>query len=301
MSRIKNIYCFGTSFTNGGGFEFEENMIEPLHLAYSNIDELQTQFNFSYPGQLLKLLNNSNLDIKVHNFSKSGYGNHRINRIIWDLVNEPDFDISTSLFILEFAHFGRHELYYTLLNDYIICNSHIENDVLKFHDASHTYHSKKHRPQNDSVFLNKNKFENFINESIEFLNEIKESVYATHSLLGFLINNNYNIILTQPPMWNGPPDDYHKDYFRYQLFEEPGYGIMEYLRDNPTHVIKNETGGNYNDSHGGIVFSKTIASLIYNRLIDMNLISTEYHSIDINDVNNLKRIILKNTKLFNKI
>ena len=54
---IKKIYTFGTSFTEGGGFEFD--ILQPQNLkCYQNLGEELTRFNFSYPGQLQKLLPN---------------------------------------------------------------------------------------------------------------------------------------------------------------------------------------------------------------------------------------------------
>jgi len=301
MSKIKNIYCFGTSFTKGGGFEFDINSEKSLFDIYSNLGEIPTQFNFSYPGQLQNLLTNVDLDITVHNFAKSGYGNERIYRIIWDLFNDKNFDVESTLFIIEFSDIGRKEYYYTPLKDFIICNSHVDNDKLIFHGASHTYHSTEHKKYNELIDQNLYELENFTNESIELVNQIKLALYNTHKLLGFLINNKSNIICTQPPQCWGPPDSYQEKYHKYQLFDEYGYGILQYIRDNPSQVITNETGGSYVDGHGGIVFSKTISSLLYNKMIDMKYIDKPHNILDFEKINNLKNDILKNIKSLDTI
>ena len=48
---INKIYCFGTSFTEGGGFEFEQN--SKLYELYGSLGEEMTKANFSYlsPGK----------------------------------------------------------------------------------------------------------------------------------------------------------------------------------------------------------------------------------------------------------
>ena len=81
---IKKIYTFGTSFTEGGGFEFDTIDYKYKKL-YENFDEDYSQYNFSYPGQLQKLIPN----IEVINLAKSGYGNenHAILQLLHFLLS----------------------------------------------------------------------------------------------------------------------------------------------------------------------------------------------------------------------
>jgi hypothetical protein len=77
---IKTVYFFGTSHTAGGGFEFnsklktfnfieaelkenEEPRGQTLHRIYKELfpNELRTQDNYSFPGQLQLLCNDRNL------------------------------------------------------------------------------------------------------------------------------------------------------------------------------------------------------------------------------------------------
>ena len=81
MSKIKYINCFGTSYTAGGGFEFDGDK-NPLNNLYSGLETPLTQFNFSYPGQLKKILDEN---VKVTNYAKNGYGNDRTFRKIYEL------------------------------------------------------------------------------------------------------------------------------------------------------------------------------------------------------------------------
>ena len=79
MSKIKNIYTFGTSFTKGGGFEFWSKYTkQKLNTAYSGLREDLNQHNFSWPGQLEKIINDINKRHRqsrvkhVFNFRKKG-------------------------------------------------------------------------------------------------------------------------------------------------------------------------------------------------------------------------------------
>ena len=60
---IKEIHCFGTSHTAGGGFEFF-NKENASKLKKTYTERPFTQFNYSYPGQLQKLIGNG---VKIFN------------------------------------------------------------------------------------------------------------------------------------------------------------------------------------------------------------------------------------------
>jgi hypothetical protein len=125
MSKIKNIYCFGTSFTAGGGFEWKSDHPDrsrDLRKYYSEVNIEKTQEAFSWPGRFKDILKNKNLDIQVHNFGKQGYGNQRVYRKAYDVINNPKFDASSSIFIIELSWIMRREFYFYDIDDYIIAN-----------------------------------------------------------------------------------------------------------------------------------------------------------------------------------
>ena len=139
---IKYIHCFGTSYTAGGGYEFNadspfrnqnseyiKNLKKETKTKYPK--EEQTQFNFSWPGQLQKLL--KQYSIRVINHAKSGYGNERIYRKAYKIINEPTFNVEENLFLIEFSDIGRAEFWSNTLQNYLICNYHF-NDYDKDSD-----------------------------------------------------------------------------------------------------------------------------------------------------------------------
>ena len=74
---IKYINCFGTSFTQGGGFEYWKNQ-NGIKIAYQGLGSMigQSHYGFSCKlGQLQKYLGD---DYQVKNYGKCGFGNERI-------------------------------------------------------------------------------------------------------------------------------------------------------------------------------------------------------------------------------
>lgn len=98
---IKKIYTLGTSFTKGGGFEFDlENHGDSLRKFYSHIDDEKTQWSFSC--QLQKLFDKNKIKVDVVNLAKSGYGNERLIRKTYETILDKSFKKEETLFLFEF-------------------------------------------------------------------------------------------------------------------------------------------------------------------------------------------------------
>ena len=121
--KYSEIRTFGTSFTEGGGFEYWRKPITKQ--AYKGFTPMvdNTHFEFSWPGQLDKLV-----DCKISNYAKSGHGNERIYRLVYDMVSESDFEKwkDSTLFLFEFSSLGRKAIYSTELKKYGIYNYQID-------------------------------------------------------------------------------------------------------------------------------------------------------------------------------
>ena len=94
---IKYINCYGTSFTQGGGFEYWHQ--PGIKIAYDGLGPMvdKTHWEFSWPGQLQKYLGDT---YQVRNFAKCGFGNERIYRKTHDMINHPDFDPKENLSLI---------------------------------------------------------------------------------------------------------------------------------------------------------------------------------------------------------
>lgn len=297
MSNIKKIYCFGTSYTAGGGFEFQDLCHDDLYKIYSDVNEEKTQFNFSYPGQLKKLLKNNNHNIEVVNLAKSGFGNERIYRMIWDVITKTDFKKEETLFIIEWSDVGRKEFFYNELRDYIICNYDYNNgEYGEYHGISYKWNSKAFQKINTKLENKSDLFRKFINQTTNVVEQIKLAVRNTHNAMGFLEYHGVNMIHTQPVTCWGPPDFIQENYTKYQLFDEAAYGILQWLGDS-NETIKKETRGVINDYHAGIVGSKKIAIMLYNKMIDNKFIDGHKTSLVNDELYELKKLIYTNSKI----
>jgi hypothetical protein len=298
---IKKIYTFGTSYTEGGGYEWHNDHLKysVIH-AYKGVPDELTMKNFSYPGQLQKLLSDTKYGIEVINLGKSGYGNERLYRKATDITMMDDFDKDTTLFLFEFSWTGRKELYSRALKDYIILNysnpDH-ENrpDFTTVHGYASDYvyddnntHNQKMDKIPDGRFYQQY-CDTVINHDIQF-SLLKNS---TTTFLSYLTLNKINFLTVVPPHYIEPcywdtllyPNiiNTFPDYDGHNLVGESG-------------LIQNETLDFHHDRHWGYISNKWIASLVYDELIDRNFIDGTKLNKKRKDFDYINNIILNNIK-----
>lgn len=278
MSKIKYINCFGTSFTAGGGFEFGCNWPDRTNILnnfYSKYESELTQFRFSYPGQLEKLIDNN---IVLTNYGKNGYGNDRMYRQVYEIVNNPDFNKEEHIFLIEFAGMGRREYWFNPINDYIVSNYWFDWEMGDFKNRvdlanSYCYDTKemgeileKYEPMFVEFFKNTLKLENeeqFVLQNIEFFS----SYLKEKQLNYFYVTSKDN------------SDDNIKFIFGDGVYFKKSTDFTRFSAYNKLS-IRNETDGIHKDDHGGYICNKIIAMTIYNKLVDLRLLTTK--KIDIN-------------------
>jgi hypothetical protein len=268
---IKEIHCFGTSHTAGGGFEFF-NKVGTSKLKKTYTERPFTQFNYSYPGQLQKLIGNG---VKVFNHGKCGYGNERMYRIAYDLIMNNLDSLSEKLFIFEFSFLGRKEFYSNTLKDHFVVNYTIlENGInANINGISQTYGLN----HNETYNLLKNKVAPFIEETIQAENQIKTLKMNNKFFVDFLLRQNVNFLLATPPLGEKTDfkDDLENKYISYTDTENTLYGY--YFNNGWT--ITEETGGFINDNHAGLRGNLEIAKRILeniDKLYDYEYIEYEY-------------------------
>jgi len=286
---IKKIYTFGTSFTEGGGFEFD-TMDCKYKKLYENFDEDYSQYNFSYPGQLQKLIPN----IEVINLAKSGYGNERIYRKCVDLILSESFNNEDTLFLIEFSFLGRKEFYSKKLKDYIIVNYNNQNNKSVLNGYARTYKQTEELSNKElSQLPSGDFFENFV--EITFNEDVQTDLMHFNNLkfLSLLNNRKINYLFTQSPM-RFPPilnlNNYDLETHEIKTFKNSSF-----LSELDKMSIKFETGGIYNDSHFGLSGSKYVASKIFDELIDRQIISGTKLNKKINDFKYIQRQIQINS------
>ena len=263
MNEIKKIYCFGTSFTEGGGFEFEQN--SKLYELYGSLGEEMTKANFSYPGQLQKLLSN----IEVINLAKSGYGNEAIYRLATDLTLSDNFKKDETLFIFEFSYLGRKEYYSRSLQDYIIVNYNYPEISCKRYARNYNQ-TKEISEYETSQLPDGNFFDKFLKSTIDTNIQHNLVVRNTTMFLSFLKQYKINYLFSSNPNYINPLN-----------FDKLIHGnAIKHINNSDLHAdleiyegtIRSETKNIINDNHYGLISNKLIASKIYDELVDRQYI-----------------------------
>lgn len=280
MTKIKNIYCFGTSYTAGGGFEFHKD--SKLVGLYKHLGIPLNQYNFSWPGLLQSIIQT---DIKVHNLAKSGYGNERIFRKTFDIIESKYGSVDDSLFIFEFSGLGRKEYYFNELKDYVICNYNFddETDTALMHGIANGYFEdtdeiKKLLNNNESLF------KEFMQKTISFKNQ--HIVYERNLLMfiSFLELNNINYLINgniflNPKMGKNVPNFSNK-LLKFPTDTNEMGDLVRYFNSHNL-TLNDETHGVIKDGHCGYVGNKIISEMIYNQLIDFKYINSD--KVDLTD------------------
>jgi len=273
---LKNVYCLGTSYTEGGGFEFSGKDFKLARL-YDHLGIGLNQFNFSWPGQLQSLLGN---DIKIHNLAKSGYGNERIHRVFFDLIEQKDNISKDSIFLFEIASLGRKEYYLNDLNEHIICNYSITpgDDTGNMIGIASTYFYDT--PEiTKTIIDNEELFNQFIKKTINF--NIEHKLYERNFilLLSFLELHNFKYFILGNLNINPKYNRYIPDYISKTIWfpsktnkTKKGDFVQFFNEHNLT--LTEETKGVIKDGHSGYVGNKITAEIIYNHLIDMDVIDS---------------------------
>jgi len=111
---INEIICIGTSYTWGDGIDTKRNK-EFVKWYKENTNETVSRETHAFPGVLKKLSG-----IKTRNFGKCGSSIEYVCRNVEELLETED--LSNKLLILEYANWGRTELWSNKYQEYIIAN-----------------------------------------------------------------------------------------------------------------------------------------------------------------------------------
>jgi hypothetical protein len=261
---IKEIHCFGTSHTEGGGFEFMHK-IRNVELKKFYKEEPLTKENYSWPGQLQKLIGNN---IKVYNHAKSGYGNERMYRLAYDVLNNGTPN-DEKLLLLEFSLVGRKEYYSKSINDYFIANySFNEDGYIQNLDMAQTYFVSSYK---NVEKLLKPLVYDFMSETIDFDIQEKTMKMNNEFFIDYLFHNNINFLLTSPPYFLQPRFDNDKKIKNNLIeFEEFIYDLYHFVDKNKLR-IRDETNDVILDGHSGLEGNKKIAKIIFDKINNLNL------------------------------
>lgn len=285
---IKKIHTFGTSFTDGGGFEFNlRKNVKEYYKPFAENDGIPLEkFWFSWPGQLQKKIGSK---IKVINHAKSGAGNDRMIRKVWKTVTNPLFSKESEVLIIEFAHAGRLEFYSNEIKDYLVINYHYrelkewdENENFKTHfvPPNEEYKPKVHgmvydynATSEDSIMKNEKvsahipTLQKFLENHHSYDDWKEKTDREITTLLDFLDNRKIKYYISEPYIFsNYEVEQLNSDRQFSKLFDfNNHYGFVEFYNINKLSIT-NETGGECNDGHMGFEGAKRVSDIIYNKL-----------------------------------
>lgn len=266
---IKNrFHFFGTSHTAGGGFEFHNN--PKVKKCYGGFGHDNNEHSFSYPGCFERLLDS---EYEVVNHAKCGYGNELMVRKVFEVIQNPNFDIDTDVLFLEFSDVGRKEFWNNDLKDFVILN-------YSFDDTKHFGLANKYWYDSKDTALYLHRKKDFYKEYIKLCLEVNTQIELVQRnalmLISFLQNNNINFYLTNDfPIikWELEPFLKIKEHLIEYEFIHPKTGNKQKSFNfvsltEPHYHISKETSDFYDDKHQGYFVNKVVANTIYNRLID---------------------------------
>ena len=285
---IKFLNFYGTSFTEGGGFEFD---LKPITKAvYKNINEDLTTFNFSYPGQLQKLCGDS---LKVNNYAKSGWGNERIYRMVIDKISEPNFKKEENIFFFEFSDLGRKEYFSNKLSDYILINYTLNTDGYQTDDISliKDYFTTKEIIKYEENLLYFHFYDELCKNSLFLKTQYDSVIYNTIYFIDFLKYNKINFYVLDNMKHHSLIGNRIGFSNLMRFGKKAGsQSIFKFSNFNITY----ETENYIEDNHFGLIANKYIAYSIYNNLISKEIISGNKLNVKQINEKEILNIISKN-------
>ena len=263
---IKEIHCFGTSFTEGTGFEWwKYEVVKEIYRPY--IDEYpkkETSFPFSWPGQLKKLLPKN---IKVSNYAKCGWGNERVYRKVMEIVKQPNFKPKENLFLIEFSEASRAEFWSVEKQKHFLINYNLKDST--FLSRGPVFDWQKPTSEDDKEYLERISpmMSQFVKTTFEPDDVFRRIEQNQVTFASFMELFELNWLIPLPNTFCFNPDWYDKLYKDKTITDKNQESHIYTIHQNG-YNFKSETNGLWDDYHGGLGWSEMIAMKIYNLMIE---------------------------------
>ena len=276
---VKHIHTFGSSFTEGGGFEWwsYDNMLPTIYGPYvEKWPEEKTQFPFSWPGQLSNLIKEKfpklkNIDF-IHNHARCGWGNERTYRKIWEIVNKDGFKPEEHLFLIEFSDESRAEFWSVKKQKHFLVNyDYGEEDregLLYKQDVEPVfdYHRETFIDENEYCKSIAPMMTNFIRETYERkeVHRRIEQNQVTFCSWMEMMGLNWLVPLPNVVCW-------HPKWWKFmspRIIKDKYGGGYQYSITQMNLNFAKETAGFHTDWHGGLAWSKIVARLTFNKMVE---------------------------------
>ena len=271
--KYSEIRTFGTSYTQGGGFEY---WLKPhVKKLYNGLSPMvdNTSFEFSWPGQLDKIV-----DCKVVDYAKCGHGNERLYRKVYEQVSDESFNKDEVLFLFEISSIGRKAIYSAEFKKWGIYNYQCDSntgrldlnegtDGFAFDWNKEQWDDEKYRREMDWINRNKLIINQFHQLTIDEQNISNLLFQNLTMFLSFCDKMELNYYLVSDESWMLHNNPLLREWQNKFLFDDL------WLKWNIQHGngidITEETGGVYEDGHNGfggnIMIANTIAEYLLKR------------------------------------
>ena len=269
---INEIICIGTSFTWGDGIDTKRNK-EFVKWYKENTNQNISRETHAFPALLQTLTN-----IKTRNLGKCGSSVEYVCRNVEELLETED--LSNKLLILEYANWGRSELWSNKYQEYIIANWGPEDGHnLKNGYASYlTIDYAKMYDNTTQVYWNLHKEMDVYNEYCNsFMDEDKELIFKDRLFLNLLYKlNAKNISFVIIPLnrfyWNGLEFDLllENNLCKFE-FGKSDYALGGWVSHHQVR-IHDDIGGDCEESHPSPSGHKKMAEEIYKYLLTKNVL-----------------------------
>ena len=280
---MKTIYCFGTSMTSGGGYEFtSKSKWNKIPSVYHDIADVNmNQKFFSWPGQLQSLSDS----FKVVNMAKTKVGQEYIWRTSFELIESlSDEQIEKSIFLFQYAGIGNKEVYLNILGDTINVNYNYESadykNIPKLIDSK--LHKEIIESLKNSIMLtglsknylfddkkigqifetHKNEIESYIRNTSNMDREIEYIARNNKMFESYLSQKGVNYVILDKIKWNTP------------------YEESPFLSENYNETITCETDEFVKDNHNNLTTNRYIAGYIFNSLINYGLLNEKEINVE---------------------
>jgi hypothetical protein len=279
---IKHIHCLGTSFTEGGGFEwwrYEE--VKEIYKVYEEIPKEHTQFPFSYPGQLKKLIEEYFPIVKgidyIHNHGRCGWGNQRVHRKVMEIVTQGGFKPKEHLFLIEFSDDSRAEFWSVEKQKHFLINYDYGSDEPGYERIGDLYKEDVHPifDYHRKTFEDEEEWSKSIApmmteylrktcDHTDVMRRIEQNQVFFCSFMESM-KLNWLVPMPNPIVWN--PKWYRK-FYKGRIIEPLHNGGLQYSYPSQGYGFKDETHGLWLDHHGGLAWSEMVAAKTFNLISD---------------------------------
>ena len=268
---INEIICVGTSYTWGDGIDTKRNK-KFVEWYKENTNEIVSRETHAWPSLLSNLS-----ELKVRNLGKCGSSVEYVCRNVEELLETED--LSNKLLILEYANWGRSELWSTKYQKYIVANWG-PSDGENFDSGFATYLTIDYAEQYDdtpyALWDLKDEIEVYNTFCDNFVDEMELLIKNDRNFLNLLYKLNHKginflVIPLEQFFWNElSKDEILLNNSELFYFNSENYGMAGFISNKGLRVVDDIVDSN--ESHPSPQGHIEIVNQLFQTCKDKNLL-----------------------------